>query len=55
MVAEKYALDNGPEQYEEYSNSSNSASIPTSIRSNYDKKSTFRFRISRLSGQQPPL
>ncbi|CAG8833821.1 40647_t:CDS:2, partial [Gigaspora margarita] len=36
-AAEKYALDNGPEQYEEYSNSSNLASTPTSIRSNYDK------------------
>lgn len=56
-AAEKLALDNdeGPEQYYEHLDSSNSTSTSIPIRSNFSKKSTFRSRIPRLSGQRPPL
>ncbi|CAG8812513.1 20159_t:CDS:2, partial [Cetraspora pellucida] len=41
-AAENYTFDNGPEPYNEYSDSSNSSPILPPARSNYDKRSTFR-------------
>ncbi|CAG8548176.1 8811_t:CDS:2 [Cetraspora pellucida] len=54
-AAENYTFDNGPEPYNEYSDSSNSSPILPPARSNYDKRSTFRSCIPRLSSHRSPL
>ncbi|CAG8701908.1 4484_t:CDS:2 [Cetraspora pellucida] len=54
-AAENYAFDNGPELYNKYSDSSNSSPILPLARSNYDKRSTFRSCIPRLSSHRSPL